>query len=105
MSVFTDEANWNKDLRSNMTTNSVSHKQYTEAERQEEEKRIRHLRRLVDFTLALIAQSRIPLEEAQRLVDGVRHHAYRLFPDKKDTFELIYTPRFRRLIAEKYGLQ
>lgn len=82
-------------------------KRYTETERQEEEKKVRHLRRLVDFTftLALIAQSRISLEEAHRLVDGVRRHAYQLFPDKKETFELIYTPRFRRLIAEKFSLQ
>jgi hypothetical protein len=35
----------------------------------------------------------------------VRAEARRIFPDKEQTFELIYTPRFRRLIAEKYGLQ
>lgn len=94
-----------KDLRSNMTSGIEPHRRYSEAERQEEEKRIRHLRRLVDFTLALIAQSAIPLEEAQKLINGVRKQAYYLFPDKKDTFELIYTPRFRRLLAEKYRLQ
>ena len=79
--------------------------QYTEAEKQEEEQRIKHLRRLVSFSLALIAQSDMPLEEAQKLVQAVRQQAYRLFPDKQETFELIYTPRFRRLIAEKFGLQ
>jgi hypothetical protein len=78
---------------------------YTEAEMQEEERRVRHLRRLVDFTLSLIAQSHLSLEEAQRLVQGVRQHAYRLFPEKKETFELIYAPRFRRLITEKFRLQ
>ena len=77
----------------------------TEAQIREEEKRVRHLRRLVDFSMALIAQSGIPREEALRLVEAVRKQAYRMFPDKKETFELIYTPRFRRLIAEKYELQ
>lgn len=71
----------------------------------EEERRVRYLQRLVDLTLATIAQTRVSYSEAQRMVQGVRKQAYRLFPDKKDTFELIYTPRFRRLIAEKYGLQ
>ena len=86
-------------------TNNKPFEYDLEAERQKEEKRVRHLRRLVDFTLALIAQSAISPEEAHRLVQGVRRQAYDLFPDKKETFELIYTPRFRRLIAEKFNLR
>ena len=74
-----------------------------EAEHIEEEKRIRRLQRLVDFSLAFIAQSCLSLEEARRVVEGVRRQAYNLFPDKQETFELIYTPRFRRLIAEKFS--
>lgn len=79
--------------------------QSTDAERREEEQRIRRLRRLVDFSLAFIAQADISLEEAQGVVQGVRRSACTLFPDKGETFELIYTPRFRRLISEKYALQ
>jgi hypothetical protein len=79
-------------------------RQYTEAEFKEENKRIRHLSRLVDFSLALIAQSPMPLDEAQRIVQAVRQQAMRLFPGKEQTFELLYTPRFRRLIAEKFKL-
>lgn len=88
-----------------MTKATEPAREYTEAERREEEKRVRHLRRLVDFSLALIAQTSMPLGEAQRLVEAVRQKAYQMFPDKKETFELIYTPRFRRLMAEKYRLQ
>jgi hypothetical protein len=93
-----------------MATSDVDHPggrsaEYSEAERRAEEKNIRYLRRLVDLSLTMIAQSRITLEEAQQLVQVVRAEAHRLFPDRKETFELIYTPRFRRLIAEKYGLQ
>jgi hypothetical protein len=79
-------------------------REYSEAEIREENKRVRQLRRLVDFSLALIAQSQMPLEEAQQVVVGVRQFALRLFPGKEDTFELLYTPRFRRLIAEKFRL-
>ena len=77
---------------------------YTEAEIKEENKRIKHLRRLVDFSLALIAQSPMSPDEAQRIVQAVRQQAMRLFPGKEETFELLYTPRFRRLIAEKFNL-
>jgi len=76
-----------------------------EQELQEEENRLRRLRRLVDFSLALIAQSDLALEEAQNLHRMVRNTASRLFPGKEAAFDLIYTPRFRRLIAEKYALQ
>ncbi len=79
-------------------------REYTEAEIKEENKRIRHLRRLVDFSFALIAQSPMPLDEAHRVVQAVREQAMRLFPGKEETFELLYTPRFRRLIAEKFNL-
>jgi hypothetical protein len=44
------------------------------------------------------------IEEAQKVVQGVRQHAFHLFPGKEETFELLYTPRFRRLIAEKFSL-
>ncbi len=77
---------------------------YTEAEIKEENKRIRHLRKLVDFSMALIAQSPMSPDEALEIVEAVRSQAMRLFPGKEETFELLYTPRFRRLIAEKFRL-
>ncbi|MFP5213914.1 MAG: hypothetical protein ACLGPL_11115 [Acidobacteriota bacterium] len=78
---------------------------YSEAEIKEEGRKVRHLRRLVDFSLALIAQTDIAFDEAQRLVQAVRLKACELFPGKEETFELIYTPRFQRLLAEKFKLR
>jgi hypothetical protein len=71
---------------------------------EEEDRRVRTLRRLVDFSLAYIAQSNIPLEQARAVVEGVKRYALRLFPNKEETFDLIYLPRFRRLLQEKYQL-
>ncbi len=75
-----------------------------ESEIREENRRIRLLRRLVDFALATIAQSSVSHGDALRMVEGVKQRACELFPGKEATFDLIYRPRFRRLIAEKYGL-
>ncbi|MDR3556874.1 MAG: hypothetical protein P4L55_19140 [Syntrophobacteraceae bacterium] len=86
-----------------MESNQNSPK-YSEAEIREEDRRIRHLRRLVDFSLAFIAQSPLSPDEARRVVQGVRQQAMTLFPGKEHTFELVYAPRFRRLIAEKFRL-
>ena len=73
-------------------------------EMEEENRRIRTLRLLVDFSLAYLAQTKLPLEEAQAVVEGVKKQALRLFPEKEETFDLIYLPRFRRLLREKYHL-
>ena len=71
---------------------------------EEETRRLRTLRLLVDFALAYLAQTNLPLEEAQAVVEGVKRQALRLFPEKEETFDLIYLPRFRRLLREKYQL-
>lgn len=79
-------------------------KEAIDKEAEEENRRIRTLRLLVDFSLAYLAQTKLPLEEAQAVVNGVKKQALRLFPDKEETFDLIYLPRFRRLLREKYHL-
>ena len=70
----------------------------------EEERRIRQLQRTVD--LALLYLSRAPLERkaAEELVDKVRAKALELFPGKEETFDLIYQPRFNRILEERFGL-
>jgi len=69
---------------------------------EEEERRVRTLRFLVDFSLAYLAQTKLSLEEAQ--VAGVKKQALHLFPEKEETFDLIYLPRFQRLLRDKYRL-
>jgi len=69
----------------------------------EERRRIRRLRFLVDFWLQLIMQADLSRDEAFQVVEHVKTHACSLFPGKEDTFELIYRPRFMRIIEEKYG--
>ena len=73
-------------------------------EMEEENRRIRTLRLLVDFSLSYLAQTNLPLKEAQAVVEGVKKQALRLFPEKEETFDLIYLPRFRRLLRDKYHL-
>ena len=70
-----------------------------------EEIKLKRLRRLVDFTAALLWQADLTLSEAQKLVADARTRALELFPDKEETFDLIYGSRFRRILAEKYRLQ
>ncbi len=69
----------------------------------EENRKLRYLRFLVDFSILSIQQDDLLLEEAQEIVENVKRAACSLFPGKEETFELIYRPRFNRVIGERFG--
>lgn len=69
---------------------------------EEENKKVRRLRFIVDFALQFIRTQQISHDDAMAVVEGVKKHALKLFPDKEDAFDLIYAPRFKRLLNEKY---
>ena len=70
----------------------------------EENRKIRYLRFLVDFSILSIQQDDLYLEDAQELVENVKRATCSLFPGKEETFELIYRPRFNRVMQERFGL-
>ena len=59
---------------------------------------------LVDLVLNTLAQTDIPVEEAAELVARTRQFALNLFPDKELAYDIIYRPKFQRLMAEKYRM-
>ena len=71
----------------------------------DEEKKLRRLGRAMDVAAVLLWRVDLTLEEAQDVVSHAKQTALQLFPDKEETFDLIYGPRFRRILAEKYHLQ
>jgi hypothetical protein len=70
-----------------------------------EEKKLRRLGRAMDVAAALLWKVNLTLEEAQDVVHHAKRTALQLFPDKEDTFDLIYGARFRRILTEKFHLQ
>ena len=77
----------------------------TKAEIDEESRRIRRLRIVVNLSLSLIAQGDLTYEEAQGLAGAAARLAEELFPGKSDVFDLLYRPKFRQLVNEMYRLQ
>jgi hypothetical protein len=75
----------------------------TTEELKEEETRLRQLRFAVGLAMSTISQTRVSLEEASQLVAATRRLALRLFPGKEFAFDLIYLPRLRRLLVERFG--
>jgi len=76
----------------------------TVEEFKDEERRLKQLRLSVGLTMSAISQTNLSLEEASQLVAATRRLALRLFPGKELAFDLIYQPRFRRLLAERFRL-
>lgn len=70
----------------------------------EENRKVRRLQVVVGLVMNVIRQSDLPIEEALELVADTRQFALRLFPDKEFTYDLIYQPRFQRLLSEKYRM-
>lgn len=70
-----------------------------------EERRVRRLARAMDLASILLRRADLTLSEAQEVVAHARKVALDLFPDKEETFDLIYGSRFRRILVERYHLQ
>jgi hypothetical protein len=76
-----------------------------QAEIDEESRRTRRLRIVINLTLDVISQGHLPYDEAIELVAAARRVALQLFPEKGDTYDLIYAPKFARLTREMYRIQ
>ena len=76
----------------------------TREELEDEDRRVRRLRIAVSLALSVIGQSEMSVAQAQELVSATRGMALRLFPGKELAFDLIYLPRFRRLMTERFGV-
>ena len=71
---------------------------------QEEEKKIRRLRFLVDLTTNVLYQdSSLTLDEARAMVRNTEKAILAMFPDKQQTFDIVLLPRFERILHERWG--
>ena len=76
----------------------------TQADIDAENRKVRELARTVDLAMIYLSRASFTLEEAERLINAVKAKAIRLFPDKEQTFDLVYLPRLRRIVTERFGL-
>jgi hypothetical protein len=69
----------------------------------EENRRLRRLRLVVDLTLARLYQDPdMSLLEALQLTERCRDAALAMFPGKETAFDLIYRPRFERVLYARW---
>ena len=70
----------------------------------EEERKMRRLRFIVDLAEAVLMQSSLTLRESLDVIDQTKKAALTLFPEKESVYDLIYLPRFRRIIDERFTI-
>lgn len=66
----------------------------------DDHERITALKTLVDATANEITSGGIDIDTANRIVAETRTKAEELIPDDMDKYDMIYTPRFQRLIEQ-----
>ena len=72
----------------------------------EEGQRLRRLQMMMNLVMQVIAQDpRLTVEEASQMVADSRTAALAMFPGKELAFDLLYRPRFQRLMQERFRLQ
>ena len=73
---------------------------------EDEARRIRRLQLMMSMVMSVISQDAdLTLEEASEMAANARRAALTMFPEKELAYDLIYRPRLRRLINERFRLQ
>lgn len=71
----------------------------------EEQKLIRRLQMMMNMVMQVIAQDRsLSVEEASQMIADSRKAALAMFPGKELAYDLIWKPRFQRLMRERFRL-
>src|ERR1017187_5913011 len=77
-----------------------------EAEEQvQEQKLIRRLQLMMNLVMQTIAQdSSLSIDEAAQMIADSRKAALAMFPGKELAYDLIWRPRFQRLMRERFRI-
>jgi len=66
----------------------------------EEEIKLKKLQSIADVLCFLIMRRKLTVEEAEDKIAEARKEAEKIIPDQMETYDLIYTNRFRRLVDQ-----
>jgi hypothetical protein len=85
------------------TTNPIP--SATAEEQAEEQKLIRRLQMMMNMVMQVIAQdTTLSVDEASQMIADSRKAALAMFPGKELAYDLIWKPRFQRLMRERFRM-
>ncbi len=75
----------------------------TAEEQAEEQKLIRRLQMMMNMVMQVIAQDgSLTIDDAAQMIADSRKAALAMFPGKELAYDLIWRPRFQRLMRERF---
>src|SRR5665213_2800456 len=88
-----------------MSPNAEAGITMTVDERAAEQKLIRRLQMMMNLVMQTIAQdSSLSIDEAAQMIADSRKAALAMFPDKELAYDIIWRPRFQRLMRERFRI-
>jgi hypothetical protein len=83
----------------------ASGRQMTATELADESKLIRRLQMMMNMVMQVIAQDgSLGIDEASQMIADSRAAALAMFPGKELAYDLIWKPRFQRLMQERFRI-
>lgn len=74
-------------------------------ERAEEQKLIRRMQMMMNMVMSVIAQDgSLTVDDAAQMIADSRRAALAMFPGKELAYDLIWRPRFQRLMRERFRI-
>ena len=74
-------------------------------EAQEEARLLRRLQLMMNLVMQTLAQdSSLSIDEASQMIADARSAALNMFPGKELAYDLIWRPRFQRLMRERFRI-
>jgi len=74
-------------------------------EQAEEQKRLRRMQIMMNMVMQTIAQdTTLTIDEASQMTADARKAALAMFPGKELAYDLIWRPRFQRLMRERFRI-
>ena len=100
-----DETNAVNDAIATSVAGPSSAKRVPTPEEREEQRLIRRMQMMMNMVMGVIAQDNsLSYEEAATMVADARTAALAMFPGKELAYDLIWKPRFQRLMQDRFRL-
>jgi hypothetical protein len=92
-----------KSAASETTSDTLAAEQLRE--QQEEQKLIRRLQMMMNMVMQVIAQDgSLTIDDASQMIADSKTAALAMFPGKELAYDLIWKPRFQRLMRERFRI-
>jgi hypothetical protein len=99
------QTNWRYALEITRSIDTEAATPMSDAEQAAEQKLLRRLQMMMNLVMQTVAQdSSLSIDEASQMIADSRKAALAMFPGKELAYDIIWRPRFQRLMRERFRI-